>query len=78
MNWTRISSTAAAVGITAALASAQWSDGLEAYARETIAARILSGDQSAGNVTPEQVEYVRRHLGSALPHPGADRRSNSR
>ena len=52
--------------------------GSEQDIRETIAARILSGDQSAGNVTPEQVEYVRRHLGSALPHPGADRRSNSR
>ena len=28
--------------------------------RQTLAARILSGDPSAGNVTPEQLEYVRK------------------
>jgi len=27
--------------------------------RQTLAARILSGDPSAGNATPEQLEYVR-------------------
>jgi hypothetical protein len=32
----------------------------EADVRATIAARILSGDTSAGDATPEQTEYVSR------------------
>ena len=32
--------------------------GSEQDVRDTIAARILSGDPSAGNATPEQIKYV--------------------
>lgn len=43
--------------------------GSEEDIKSTIAARILSGDPSAGNVTEEQIKYVNRFLKPYVRHP---------